>query len=218
MNKYFKARSYYPPPRSNYLYLYECVLHTYDMNKNKNNKSAFIMVMAAFLILAGAVFILNNPKFQNYQSLKQVESVLKQQNDELNNPLDRLGFTDIAENKKCAKQVTVSSDGKEVTVCTIQWTANKTFSNSESIETAKQAALGLEEMLLNFGWQIRDEPELRVGAWFDGVLSGKDWYPDAYSVKTIGNKQCILDYFVAYSNPATPTVRADFSCTTPAML
>ncbi len=45
-----------------------------------------------------------------------------------------------------------------------------------------------------------------------GTYNGKDYSPDAYYQKTVGNNRCIFDTQIAYSNPKQPAINMMLTC------
>jgi hypothetical protein len=185
-------------------------------------KRLFIVLASVVILVVGTCAYLS---FDGTTTVKELyyahkaRTVLAQENLLLKNPLRKLGFTSITrgDNENCIDYSTfiVSSlPGGPVDKiqCSAEIKSYKVFDNENDVNKAVEAAQEISLLMEQNGWK-RGNYEL--GTWFKGVLNKADYSPDAYHYKYVDDKFCVIDFFVAYSNPKPPAVQAIFTCTTP---
>jgi len=139
-------------------------------------------------------------------------AALSAENKKLGEPLKALGFTKInGGNSVCQYIEKYGYEGRPLD-CTTEINSYQVFADEESKLKAVQAAKNLSKTLKQNGWQ---QGNYEVGQWFQNVLNRVDYNPDAYHSKYFDKTFCVLDFFVAYSNPSSPAVNAVFTCTAP---
>ncbi len=182
----------------------------------KSRLSKNRVVLLTFIILAAAIALFlvfggvdkTKKAYYGYKS----RSALSNESRKLGDPLRALGFTNIEGGKSiCQHMEKAGYTGKPLD-CTTELKSYVVFADDASKTKAIGAAEKLSSSLKQNGWQ---QGNYEVGKWFKDVLNKVDYNPDAYHYKYFGNTFCVLDFFVAYSNPKPPAVNADFRCTVP---
>jgi hypothetical protein len=74
----------------------------------------------------------------------------------------------------------------------------------------------LDAALRSNGWTSR--PDYQTVMWFEKILEGVDYQPDQLNTKTVGDLNCIVDFFTAYSKPNPPAVSLSIHCNKPTKL
>jgi len=165
-------------------------------------------------ILAGAVILFCtlgvSTKIKHIYYEHQARHALSDQNDKLGKPLEALGFTNIQKSTSCEN----SYGSNQIFNCVTELRSTKVFGDHASQSKAIAAATQLSANLKQNGWH---QGNYEVGNWFKDVLNKVDYNADAYHYKYFGKTFCVLDFFVAYSNPQPPAVNAVLSCTTPVL-
>lgn len=188
------------------------------MKKTKQKPTKRHILLGALLAVAAASIIflalggVNEIKKIYYHN--KATSALSTENRKLGEPLKTLGFTDIEQPAPvCQYMKKYGYEGNPLD-CTAGLKSYKVFSDDASKSQAINAAQKLSGLLQQNGWHQGDDED-EVGKWFQDVLNGVDYRADAYHYKYFGNTFCILDFFVAYSNPNPPAVNTELRCTVP---
>ncbi|MEO6761103.1 MAG: hypothetical protein ABI220_01850 [Candidatus Saccharimonadales bacterium] len=180
--------------------------------RTSRNKSLLSIILAVVIILALFFTLGGVSKIKKIYYGHKSRSALSSESKKLGDPLKSLGFTDIkGSNSLCQYTHKANYSGKMLG-CITELKSYTVFPNKTSKDSAILAASKLSAALEKDGWH---RGNYEVGEWFKDVLNGVDYNPDAYQYKYSGNTFCVLDYFVAYSNPKPPAVSVTFSCTTP---
>ncbi len=189
------------------------------MKKSKiSNAKKRIILLTIFVLGFGAALYFAH-KDRNEEAArrsfysKKAEASLKDENAKLGEPLKALGFTDIKQGEALCNDVNKNGPLGSPGDCNTTMTSYRDFPDETVKATTIQAAEQLSLTLEQNGWQ-RGNYEL--GQWFKDVLNGVDWNPDAYHQKFFDETLCVIDFYVAYSNPSTPAVNATFNCSAPA--
>jgi hypothetical protein len=187
------------------------------MKKPKRSRlpSKKTLIIILFILVIGiAVFVglkgVESTKrlYYNYR----VRSTLARENKKLGEPLKALGFTDIKGGKPVCYSLEAYADQAARLSCSTELQSYAVFSDDASKSRAISAAEQLSAKLKQNGWE---QGNYEIGTWFKDVLNGVDYNPDAYHSKYFGNTFCVLDFFVAYSNPNPTAVNVMFNCTIP---
>jgi hypothetical protein len=194
------------------------------MNMSKNTskskrpgKRMLLVLLAALLVIllaTAAVFMalggVENAK-KVYYGYK-TRSALSKENKDLGEPLKALGFTNIEGGKSICEHIEKFGYTGKPLDCTAILKSYQVFSDETSKTKAVTAATKLSSALKQRGWK---QGNYEVGTWFKDVMSGVDYNADAYYYKYVDKTFCVLDFFVAYSNPKPPAVSVQFRCTVP---
>ena len=81
-------------------------------------------------------------------------------------------------------------------------TAGKTAFNQHAQELSK--------VLQTNGWKSR--PDYLTIPWFQKISEGVDYQPDQLNTKTIGDLECTVDFFTAFSKPSAPALSLHAFC------
>ena len=177
--------------------------------KGTKNKHTWLAISGIIFLLIGSIMLLNIPSsLNNFMVKHNTQKTFTREYNALGKPLTLLGFENIESTTVCSEASNYS--------CVVTNKAYMPFDTQTKKDTAVDVADKLSSQLQSQGWTQREDQELQVKQWFKDVLSGKDWYPDAYAYKQVANTYCTLDFFVAYANPSTPAIQAVYECSNPA--
>lgn len=167
----------------------------------------FVLVVVVLFLALGGVKTTKRI-YYGYKS----RTALSNENKKLGEPLKALGFTSIeGGNSVCQYFEKFGYENKPLD-CTTTLKSYQVFSDDAAKSRAAEAAGTLSRLLKQNGWQ---QGNYEVGKWFQDVTNKVDWNPDAYHYKYFDDTFCMLDFFVAYSNPNPPAVNAEMRCTVP---
>lgn len=176
----------------------------------KRNLLISAVVFAVFIALFLSLGSVDRAKRLYYA--QKAEASLSDENKKLNEPLTALGFTNIEGGNATCQYMEIAEYSRNTLECTAELKSYAVFSDESSKNKAITASENLSKLLVQNGWQ---QGQYEVSKWFKDVLNKVDYNPDAYHYKYFGKTFCVLDFFVAYSNPSPPAVNVLFRCTTP---
>lgn len=174
------------------------------------------VVAAAVVLLFAALFAYFDgvAKIKRIYYGYKVRAALDAENQKLKEPLKLLGFTNIeGGDSTCEYAEKYGYPGLPLD-CRADLRSYMVFNDEAQKERTISAAEELSKLLEANGWK-RGSSDYEISKWFKDVTSGTDWNADAYHYKYFDNTYCVLDFFVAYSNPKPPAVNAVFLCNTP---
>lgn len=200
---------------------YESGKYAYAMkNKMFNNKNSkqfrlklFGLISAlVVLFLVIFVFVLG----QNISKWRYGNDAKASFNTELSTlgPLSTFGLKKTS-NSKCITEA-ISQYNKPQLQCSVSEDPYIVIGKSVSSKNHFVAqAAKLDNLLKKNGWTETANATPTIKQWFEGITSGKDWYPDEGAYKNIGASHCSIDFFLAFSNPKPPAFNLQASCTAP---
>lgn len=179
------------------------------MKKTSRSKRTLVIVSLVIVALvAVGAFASKQWLIQNYYRQK-VEKTLSTQLKPLASTLKSLGFGDLT-TLDTACSYNIYPDTSAVTDAA--YSAGKVFECSSSVRgfikvptdeqgkaTFNQNAFELSKILQANGWESRKE--YPTVSWFEKISQGVDYQPDQLNLKTVGNIQCTIDFFTAFSQP-----------------
>lgn len=177
--------------------------------KRADKKQVFLIVLVAVAFAAVLFWALGGvERAKTAYYGREVRAALTTENTKLGDPLKTLGFSDIKNKSTCAESDVPAGDSR--LTCSAGKESYTVFQDEAAKTLAITKAKELSNQLKLNGWHQGD---YEVSKWFEDVLNNKaDYNPDAFHFKDLGEIFCVLDFFVAYSNPATPAIRATIDC------
>ena len=164
-----------------------------------------VLMMLAFLF-RGWLRVTVIPKTTGIFYLHSVDTTFMDQSKLLNDPITSLGLPAGSKDKACNLQQAQRLHTQ--VLCSV---AEQSYAKLQHMATAEQQAAQLQAKLASSGWQGGSNG-VTLTSLIDGIAQGKDYSPDAYYEKVVGNNDCVFDTMIAYSNPQQPAIRATFSC------
>jgi len=185
----------------------------------QSKKKLWLIILLLVLLLAVAAYLVNLQKakqiYFGYESRAAFASEVKK----LRDPLNTLGFSGV--NKRpshCTKNAIYFGSESTPIECTTAYqkyvvigkdTSTKNLFNSKAAE--------LDSLMKQNGWTVKSYAAPSLTAWFQGVLAGKDYYPDIGGYKNTAHAHCGFDINVAYSNPKPVAFNIQMHCDSPAL-
>lgn len=85
--------------------------------------------------------------------------------------------------------------------------AEGTSNRSELVKHANELSVALQSN----GWKSRED--LLTVPWFENIAKDVDYQPDQLNTKKVGNFDCIIDFFTAFSKPKPTAISMRAYCT-----
>jgi hypothetical protein len=189
---------------------------------NKQTKQSFysnktFIVVASFLLLILLLFFLRGwfratviPKTSSLFYINSVQNTLASENTDLQYPFNQLGLTSSPSKSTCNLEVAQSISTEIDCGVSIQSYA-KLPSNKSGQTSIEAKAQSIQNLLSSMGWKGGSNG-VTLTSLIDGTYQGKDYSPDAYYEKVIGNDDCVFDTMIAYANPQPPAISSTLSC------
>jgi hypothetical protein len=145
-----------------------------------------------------------------------VEETYQDEMSKLQNPLAMLGYA-AAEPTAHGCHTMLANGLKTQIDCQYEVKLTQTIDdNSESKQKLNANAEKLQTLLKQNGWQGEyandGQPYTSLVKLVSSITSGIDYQPDATYSKRVGNTQCFLQNYTAFSQPDPPAMSAHVSC------
>jgi hypothetical protein len=189
-------------------------VHKLAFVTNKKLMGIFIVFVAIIIVFTLHTFVPIRTKIVPgvtgifYRS--KVNDVLEKQNQLLGKPMTEIYASTAPSKTQCypgyIQNIHVQVD------CQATYQA---YTKLPQDDTGKQHMLATikttEASLANQGYH-HGSNGVTLTSLVNGTYQGKDYSPDAFYEKVIGSYDCILDTFIAYSNPQQPAINSMFMC------
>lgn len=190
------------------------------MKKTTHSKRKLVIVSLVIVaLLAVGAFVSKQWLIQNYYRQK-VEKTLNAQLKPLASTLKSLGFADLATlDTACSYNTYPDTSG----VTDAAYSTGKVFECSSGVRgyikiptddqgkaTFNQNAVELSKVLQANGWESRKD--YHTVPWFEKITQGVDYQPDQLNLKTVGDIQCTVDFFTAFSQPDPAAISMHAYC------
>ena len=169
-----------------------------------------IIVIAVFVVISSWSWL--KEVYYGYEA----ESAFSTQLTNLRGPLNIFGFRSInSVTSICRSELFVQYSSPQLncvsSISKYTVIGNSPISKNNYITQAKQ----LDQLLKQYGWTEDRNATPTIADWFEGITSGKDYYPDEGAYLTSGHTTCSMDFFVAYSSPSPPAFNLEMGCSSP---
>lgn len=184
-------------------------------------RSKLALILLIIIVIVGLVYFgrgwirkTAEPKVIAVTFGSSVKKTAEQQLNNLGNPLEQMGYKNIAKSSKCfmAKARSVHT---EVT-CNYVLSAYSKISDLKNNSQLNTGAAGIEKALKANDWGgtygLSASPYTSLTRLSKSLTSGIDYQPDAAYFKTIGKLTCSFDSNTAYSHPAPAAVSSQYVC------
>lgn len=192
------------------------------MKLPKSNKTIIAIAIPLIVLLCLGVYASREWIDTTYSRIR-IERTITQELKPLQPQLEALGFSDFSHlNTECGtihiEQEQLQyidslyarpGDYFECTSGIDRYTVVAT--QSFDAERFRQKAVELSDALEKNGWHQREDyPTI---SWFSNLAAGIDYQPDQLNTKTVGNYDCVIDFFTAFSQPAPAAMSVHAFCT-----
>ncbi len=177
------------------------------MKRKLEKKTAIILISLLVILVSAVVFLFPAKRWFNQTYYrKKAEHTVNSQIRPLKDVLKSLGFTDLSRlDTKCGY-----TTYEPIHEGDTQYSGGTYFECSSGIDrlikvptdtagknSFNQNAAKLSQALQANGWQSR--PDYPTIPWFKKISQGVDYQPDQLNKKKVGDFECIVDFFTAYS-------------------
>lgn len=175
-------------------------------------------MLIGIIVLAVLVVIVSWSWLREVYYGYEAESAFSTQLTDLRGPLNTLGFRNINSATSICRTETIAGYSKPQLNCASSLNKYVVIGTSLSAKNNFVAqANKLDQLLKQYGWTEDKNVTPTIAEWFEGITSGKDYYPDDGAYLTSGNTNCSMDFFVAYSNPGPPAFNLAMGCSSPVL-
>lgn len=180
----------------------------------KNEYAWFIVAGVVLLaVLSGALIKAGHPKLQRVYYGYQVRSALKNERKKLQDPLGSFGFANLEGGKSICVYGVEYGYASPKLICRAEVHSYTVLPADAAGKQAMNAkARALSDLMAKNGWKSGNSP---LVPWFQGITEGKDYQPDQFNYKHVGNMFCMLDYTTAFSKPKPPAMSVTMQCSAP---
>jgi hypothetical protein len=169
-----------------------------------------VVVIIAGFISRGWVRTTFIPKTAGLYYVNKVQSMTEIQNTDLQLPFNKLGFSTISNHSTCSLEI-AQSISTQIDCYSNKQSYTKLPNNSIGKINLESSAQTLQTLLKTKGW-TGGSNGVTLTSLIDGTYQGRDYSPDAYYEKVVGDYDCVFDTMIAYSNPQPPAINSSLSC------
>ena len=180
---------------------------------------SIIYVLAAVIILVLLFFAVGGPnKARRIYYSNLTHYAFDHELSTLKQPLNTLGIQTASPKwPQCSVQAYYLYDTPQLQ-CVMSAKNYVVIGNSAARKAQfNQAAKQLDADFKTDGWTFQSNATPSISAWFQGMTSGKDYFPGAGGYKIWGNKHCDIQIGEAYSNPKPPAFSIELECGAPVL-
>ncbi len=140
-----------------------------------------------------------------------VQHTLDTQNSALGNPFELFGISTPRSSDSCTVSAASGISTQLMCVTTVQGYTKLGETDADRQRNTENAQT-LEAALQKAGYKAGNNG-VTVTSLVTGIYEGKDWSPDAFYQKVIGQYTCTYDIRIAYANPSPKAVDMYLDCT-----